>query len=187
MSITLLSIDLAKNVFQLHGVDKKGKAVLKKRVGRNKLIETVANIPGCTIVMEACGGANHWCRQFKKYGHEVKLISPQYVKAFVKTNKNDSNDAEAIAEAAMRPSMYFVSPKSIEQQDIQIIHRIRERFIKQRTGLANQIRGIMTEYGIVIPKGICFLRRDLYSILEDASNSLTMMMRELLKTLRMSY
>ena len=184
MSISLIGIDIAKNVFQLHGVDYAGNVKLRKRVLRAKLIKTIAQIAPCTIVMEACGGANHWSRQFSKFGHQVKLISPQYVKPFVKTNKNDRNDAEAITEAASRPSMYFVSGKTIEQQDIQNIHRIRERNIKQRTALCNQIRGILAEYGIIIPKGIGFLRKELSLILEDAENELTFLTRDLINELK---
>ena len=111
-NITLLGIDIAKNVFQLHGVDKSGKVVLKKRLTRSKFVTFIANLPTCIIAMEACGGANYWARKFANFGHKVKLISPQFVKPFVKTNKSDKNDAEAICEAASRPSMRFVSPKN---------------------------------------------------------------------------
>ncbi|STX38782.1 Transposase [Legionella feeleii] len=130
MTISLLGIDLAKNVFQLHGVDTTGKKVLKKRIERAGLIEFIATQLKCLIVMEACGGSNYWARVFQKYGHVVKLISPQFVKPFVKTNKNDANDAEAIVEAASRPSMHFVPIKQIEQQDIQSLHRVRSHLIK---------------------------------------------------------
>ncbi len=179
MNINILGIDIAKNVFQLHGIDKAGKAVLKKRLPRIKLLPFIAMLKPCTIVMEACSGANYWSRQFRKLGHEVKLISPQYVKPFVKTNKNDANDAEAICEAASRPSMYFVAPKSIAQQDIQSVHRVRERLIASRTALSNQIRGLLAECGIVIAKGIGYLRRQLPEIIEDAENELTMDSRHL--------
>lgn len=149
--INLLAIDIAKNIFQLHGIDKIGKAVLKKRLSRVKLPEFIANLPTCTVVVEACGSANYWARQFQQHGHEVKLISPQFVKPFVKSNKNDQNDAQAIAEAASRPNMRFVSLKTVEQQDIQSLHRIRERLISQRTALMNQMRGLLAEYGLIIP------------------------------------
>lgn len=131
MNIELLGIDIAKNVFQLHGVDSKGKAVLKKRITRDKLSAYVANLPACTIVVESCGGSNYWARVFQKSGHTAKLISPQFVKPFVKTNKNDANDAQAITEAASRPSMNFVPIKQVEQQDIQSLHRIRTRIVKK--------------------------------------------------------
>src|SRR5690242_20626851 len=127
-NITLLAIDVAKTIFQLHGVNEQGQCVLKKRISRDKLMEFIANLPSCTIVMEACSSTYYWARQFQKHQHKVKLISPQYIKPFVKGNKNDGNDSEAIAEAASRPSMRFVPIKSIEQQDIQALHRIRERF-----------------------------------------------------------
>lgn len=171
--VTLLGIDIAKNVFQLHGVDDKGEIVLRRKLRRNKMIETITHLTPCTIAMEACGGANHWCRKFKQMGHDVKLISPQFVKPFVKTNKNDRNDAEAIVEAASRPSMRFVSPKTVEQEDIQAIHRIRSRLVQERTALVNQIRGLLAEYGVIIPKGISKIRQALPEILEDAENELS--------------
>jgi transposase len=146
--INVLGIDLAKNVFQLDGVDEKGKTVLQKRLSRMKLAEFSCNLPPCLIGMEACGGAHYWARKFQSFGHEVKLMSPQYVKPYVKTNKNDMKDAEAICEAVTRPSMRFVPIKTIEQQDIQAVHR--SRLMAQRTGLAHQIRGLLAEYGIVI-------------------------------------
>lgn len=179
MHINILGIDIAKNVFQLHGIDKSGKAILKKRLNRHKLMPFIATLNPCLIVMEACSGANYWYRQFIKLGHSVKLISPQYVKPFVKTNKNDVNDAQAICEAASRPSMYFVPAKAIEQQDIQSLHRVRERLITQRTALANQIRGLLAEYGIIVAKGLWQLRKRMPEILEDAENELTVRAREL--------
>jgi transposase len=158
MNIKTLGIDLSKNVFQLHGVDAAGKAVLKRKLSREKLTECIATLPLCEVVMEACGGANYWARQFKQAGHEVKLISPQFVKPFVKGNKNDSNDAMAIVEAASRPSMRYVSPKSAEQQDMQSLLRLRDACIKTRTQMSNQIRGLLAEYGIVFSKKMKNLR-----------------------------
>lgn len=177
--ITLLGIDLAKNVFQLHGVDQKGKAVLKQKMSRAQLGKFIANLPVCTIAMEACGGAHYWARKFQRFGHEVKIISPQFVKPFVKTNKNDAHDAQAITEAASRPDMRFVPIKNVAQQDIQSVHRVRERLICQRTALGNQIRGLLAEYGIVVAQGIAQLKKQLPFILEDAENELTPKMREL--------
>jgi len=179
MNIKLLAIDIAKNVFQLHGVDARGKVELKKTLKREELLGFIANFPQCTIVMEACSGANDWARRFQKQGHEVKLISPQYVKPFVKRNKNDANDAEAIAEAASRPDMCFVPIKTLEQQDIQSLHRVRERLVCQRTQLCNQMRGLLLEYGIPINKGILKLRKNIPGILEDAENGITDACREL--------
>lgn len=176
MNITTLGIDLAKNCFQLHGTDARGKAIIKEKISRKRLLSFVANLSKCTVLMEACGASNYWGREFLKLGHEVKLMSPQYVKPFVKTNKNDANDAEAIVEAGNRPSMRFVEVKTIEQQDIQSTHRIRERQITHRTAVANQIRGLLGEYGFAIPQGIHKLRSELPKILEN--NNLSGLMKE---------
>lgn len=178
--LTVIGIDLAKQSFQLHGVDATGKVVLKIKIARNKLVDTVANLPSCLIGMEACGGAHHWVRVFTALGHTVRLIAPQFVKPFVKSNKNDAVDAEAICEAVQRPSMRFVPSKSLEQQDIQSLHRIRSQAVARRTALANQIRGLLMEYGIVIPKGISHVRKQLPCIMEDAENELTFLFREML-------
>lgn len=178
-NITLVGIDIAKEVFQIHAVDKTGKMVLKKKVYRSDLGKTIANLPACTIVMEACGGSHHWARRFQQLGHQVKLISPQFVKPFVKTNKNDAHDAQAITEAASRPDMRFVPIKTKEQQDIQSIHRVRERLVGQRTALTNQIRGLLSEYGIVIPVGLSQLKKRLIELLCDVENELTVSFREL--------
>ena len=183
MNINLLGIDIAKDIFQLHGADASGKNVLKKRLGRNELKEYVGNLTPCTIVMESCGGANYWARVFKRYGHTVKLISPQFVKPFVKTNKNDANDAEAIVEAASRPSMHFVPIKQVEQQDIQSLHRVRSRIVKNRTALINEIRGLNLEYGVTIPLGAKKVTSSLPSIIDNQENELTFLSRELMQEL----
>jgi transposase len=180
VNISLLGLDIAKNIFQLHGVDSVGKKVLKQRIERNKLPEYISNLPVCTIVMESCGGANYWARVFQKQGHSVKLISPQYVKPFVKTNKNDANDAEAITEAASRPSMHFVPVKRVEQQDIQSIHRVRSRLVKNKTALINEIRGLNLEYGIALPQGAKKVKGLLRIIIDDQENELTVSSRELM-------
>lgn len=151
----------------------------KKQLKRKQVLPYLARLEPCVIAMEACGGANYWAREMKDLGHEVKLIAPQYVKPYVKGNKNDYNDAEAIAEAAQRPTMRFVPIKSVEQQDIQNLHRQRERIKKARTALVNQVRGLLAEYGIVINKGVAAVRKGLPGILEDAENGLTMRSREL--------
>lgn len=183
MDISVLGIDIAKNVYQLHGIDSRGKPLLKKKVRRGELLNFLTTINPTRVVMEACGGANYWSRAIERLGHEVNLISPQFVKPFVKTNKNDANDAQAICEAASRESMHYVSAKSIEQQDIQAIHRVRERIIKNRTALSNQIRGLLAEYGVVLPKGLSQIRGQLMSILEDGSNELSTRGRALFKEL----
>ena len=181
--LAVLGIDLAKLSFQLHGVDDKGNTVLKKKLNRNKLCDFIARLPPCIIGLEACGGAHYWTRVFKQFGHTVKIIAPQFVKPFVKSNKNDSVDAEAICEAIQRPSMRFVPVKSIEQQDIQSLHRIRSQIVARRTAQANQIRGLLMEYGVIIPKGISYIRKEIPMILEDAENELSFLFRELLSGL----
>ena len=181
--ITVVGIDLAKQVFHLYGVNKQGKAVLRKQIRRNKLMEFIALLPTCLIGMEACGGAHDWARKFKAAGHHVRLMNPKFVKGYVKSNKNDMIDAEAICEAVQRPNMRFVPIKSIEQQDIQRLHRAREQAVHNRTALSNQIRGLLMEYGVVIPRGITHLHAAIPQILEDADNGISDMFRELLATL----
>lgn len=183
MAIHLLGIDIAKNVFQLHGVDKEGKTVLKQRITRDKLAQTIVNIPSCIIAMEACGGSNYWARALQKNGHIVKLISPQFVKPYVKTNKNDANDAEAIAEAASRPSMHFVPIKQVAQQDIQSLHRVRSRLIRNRTALINEVRGLSLEYGLTIAQGALKVKKALCSMIDDKENELTLLSRECMQEL----
>ena len=183
MNITILGIDLAKAVFQVHGVDEHGRAVLSKQLSRKQLLPFLANVPPCLIGLEACSGAHFWARELQKLGHHVKLIAPQFVKPYVKGNKTDSHDAAAICEAVSRPHMHFVPINSLEQQDVQAVHRIREQLVKNRTALANQIRGLLNEYGVVIPSGIRRLRVQLPLILEDAENGLTALGRELMHDL----
>lgn len=177
MKITTIGLDIAKTEFHLFAVNCAGKLVKKKQLKRKQVLSYLAQLEPCLVVMEACGGANYWAREFIALGHDVKLIAPQYVKPFVKGNKNDYNDAEAIAEASQRPSMRFVPIKTIEQQDIQNIHRQRERLKKERTALVNQVRGLLAEYGIVMPLGVGSVRKQLPLILEDAENGLTVLSR----------
>lgn len=179
MKITTIGLDIAKSIFHLYAVNKMGRLVKKKQLKRKQVLAYMANLEPCLIAMEACGGANYWAREFIALGHEVKLIAPQYVKPYVKGNKNDYNDAEAIAEAAQRPNMRFVPIKSVEQQDVQNFHRQRERIKKERTALVNQIRGLLAEYGVVINQGVAAVRKRLPEILEDAENGLTARSREL--------
>jgi transposase len=175
--IKVLGVDLAKDVFQLHGTDAKGNRVLTKRLSRGKLIEYVANVPSCLIGIEACGGAHYWARVFERHGHAVKIMSPQFVKPYVKSNKNDARDAEAIAEAVTRPNMRFVPKKTIEQQDVLLLHRARELAMKQRTAHGNQIRGLLAEYGIVVAKGLRHLN-ELPAILEKEEDKLSIVSKE---------
>src|SRR5215475_8322498 len=183
MKVTTLGIDLAKSIFQLHGVDEHGKVVVQKRVPHSKLLETVAQLPTCVIGMEACSSAQYWARAMQKLGHTVKLISPQFVNSYIKGNKNDSRDAEAICEAVSRPHMRFVPLKTVESQDIQAIHRMRSRLIKERTALVNQVRGLLAERGIVIAQGITRLRQQLPTIVEDGANKLIPLSREVMREL----
>ena len=184
MNIKRVGIDLAKQVFQVHGVDNHDKAVLRKQLKRGQFLSFFAGLPPCLIGLEACGGAHHWARELQKFGHNVKLMAPQFVKPYVKSNKNDANDAEAICEAAGRPTMRFVPIKTTAQQDWQAIHRIRSGLLRQRTAKANQIRGLLTEYGLVVGKQVATLRRALPGLLEDAENGLSFDFRALLEDLR---
>jgi len=160
-----------------------GKTVLTKRLSRTKLSEFISTLPPCRIGMEACGSAHYWGCKFKGWGHEVKLMNPYYVKPYMKANKNDANDAEGICEAVTRPSMRSVPIKSVEQQDIQCLHRIHSRLVQERTALVNQIRGLLAEYGIVVVQGISKVRKQLPLILEDQSNGLTSLGREMFQEL----
>lgn len=183
MKSTTIGIDLAKNVIQVHGVDERGKTVLKKQLKRQQVVTFFANLPQCLIGMEACASAHYWARKLQSFGHSVKLMAPQFVKPYVKTNKNDVADAEAICEAVSRPSMRFVPMKNGEQQAVLALHRARQGFVKARTAQANQIRGLLAEYGIVIPQGIGHIAKRLPEILEDGENELPGVFRELLDRL----
>jgi len=173
MNVTTIGVDLAKNVFHVHGADATGRCVFSQQLSRAKLAAFMANQPPCLIGMEACGGAHYWARRFGALGHEARLMNPQFVKPYVKSNKNDCNDAEASCEAVTRPSMRFVAVKTVAQQDRQALHRVRERLVGHRTALVNQTRGLLAEYGIVLPRQVAVLRRRLPEILEDGENELT--------------
>ena len=185
MKINRVGVDLAKNVFQLHGVDRKGKALWKRRLTRGKWLAVLCDTvePGTEIGMEACAGAHHWARQLMQRGYPVKVIPPQFVKPFVKSNKNDANDAAAICEAMSRPDMYPVKVKTVEQQDLQAMHRIRDEIKGHRIAKANQIRGLVTEYGLVAPQQLSALRSAIPDWLEEADNGLTFLFRQLLQGL----
>ena len=184
MKITRIGLDLAKNVFQVFGVDAHDKRVLSRQLKRKEMQAFFQALPACLIGMEACASAHYWAWVLTEMGHTVKLIAPQFVKPYVKGNKNDANDAEAICEAVSRPTMRFVPVKTVEQQDIQALHRIRQEQVRQRTALVNQIRGLLSEYGIVISRRVESLRNALPDILEDAENKLTADFRILLKGLQ---
>lgn len=183
MKITMVGLDIAQQVFQVHAADSEGRAVLRKRLRRDQVAEFFANLSPCMVGLEACGGSHYWARVLSQLGHTVRLIAPQFVKPYVKSNKNDANDAEAICEAVSRPQMRFVPAKSVEQQDIQSLHRVRSRLVSSRTQLASQVRGLLAEYGIVMPQGIGQLRRGLPLILENAENELTDFGRRLFASL----
>lgn len=179
MNITTIGIDLAKSVFQVHGVSERGKAVLSKALKRTELMRFFSNLPPCLIGMEACASAHYWAGKLSDAGHTVKLMAPQFVKPYVKTNKNDMRDAEAICEAVTRPNMRFVHIKTVEQRELLGLHRARQGFVAARTAQANQIRGLLAEFGIVMPKGIHCLQQNIPGILEDAENGLTTISRSL--------
>lgn len=183
MRVSVVGVDLAKDVFELFGVDAAGKTVLRRRVRRGRLLEVIAQAPKSLIGVEACTSAFYWQREFEKFGHTVKVISPQYVKPFVKRQKNDSNDAEAICIAVQQPQMRFVPPKTVDQQDIQALHRARQRLVNHRTAVVCQIRGLLLDRGIAMGVGITRARRMIPLILEDADNGLSGLMRETLAEL----
>lgn len=181
MKLNRIGIDLAKSVFQVHGVDDNEQPVLRKTYSRAQLRKFLVNLEPTLIGMEACGGSHHWARELSAMGHEVKLIAPQFVKPYVKSHKNDAVDAEAICEAVSRPTMRFVTMKSVDQQAMQSVHRVRSRIVKGRTMLINEIRGMLTEFGIVISTlGVAAVRKALPRILEDGENALSLRMRNLL-------
>ena len=183
MNITRLAVDLAKDCFQVYGVDRERRTVMERKLdSRKKFVELVAKIAPCEIIMEACGTSNYWARKFTGMGCEVKLIAPQYVKPYVHRNKNDYRDAQAIMEASFWEKTPYVTPKTVEQQDIQSLLRIRKSSLDARTMISNQIRGLLKEYGIFIPKGYGYLRKELPGIIaRDNENGLTPMMKELIE------
>ncbi len=178
MNTSVISIDLAKNVFQVCALNQAHKVIVNKKVKRKDLLDVLRQYPNTHVVMEACYSANFWGREIAKLGHRVNLIPAIKVKPFVQGNKNDANDALAIAEASFRPNMNFVKPKSLAQQDMQCLQRIRERHVKQRTAICNQIRGFLADYGIIIDKKINQLRVALPDIIEDSEKPLTVVSRQ---------
>lgn len=183
MKITTIGIDLAKVVFQIHGVTEHGKVAVRRQLKRAEMSSYFAKLEPCLIGMEACGSAHHWARKLESYGHTVKLMAPQFVKPYVKTNKNDMADAEAICEAVSRPNMRFVAKKTVEQQAILSVHRARQGFVKARTAQGNQIRGLLSEFGIIIPQGIGSIAKHIPEILEDGDNGLPGTLRNLIDRL----
>lgn len=183
MTITTIGLDLAKNVFQVHGVNERGAAVLRKQLKRDQVAAFFAKLQPCLIGIEACGGAHFWAGKLASLGHRVKMMAPQFVKPYVKTNKNDSLDAEAICEAVARPNMRFVPVKNPEQQSVLTLHTARESFVHARSAQANQIRGLLTEFGLVVPQGIRHIYARVPDLIEDADNELPGRFRLLIQRL----
>jgi transposase len=183
MEITTIGLDLAKNVFQVHGVDQRGKVILRKQLRREQMVEFFAKLSPCRVGVEACGSAHHWARVLQGQGHTVRVIASQFVKPYVKSNKNDAADAEAICEAVARPNMRFVPIKSVEQQAVLAVHRARQGFVKARTAQANQIRGLLAEFGLVIPRGLWHIRQRVPALLERAADALPLALRHLIERL----
>jgi transposase len=182
--LSVIGLDLAKNVFQLHGIDADGEVIVRKQLNRSQVRQFFARMEPCLIGMEACGGAHFWSQELTRLGHSVRMMAPAFVKPYLKSNKNDRNDAEAICEAVQRPSMRFVAAKTPEQQAVLHLHHGRQLLVRQRVALSNHIRGVLSEYGIVVPQGVKVLSRQLPEILEDAENTLPMLARHLLAELK---
>lgn len=180
MNGTIAGLDIAKNNFHVVCFNERFKELRKRMLRRNQVLPFFANMPVCLIGMEACASSHYWGRELSKLGHEVRLIPPQHVKAYVRGNKNDYNDARAIAEAATRPGISGVSIKTVEEQDMQAVHRMRSQCLRDRTALVNSTRGLLSEYGIILPKGIASLRNRIPELLEDADNGLSLLFRNLL-------
>lgn len=183
MEIRTVGIDLAKNVFQVHGMNERGKPLLRKQLKRDQMAVFFANLSPCLIGMEACSSAHYWARKLEALGHTVRLMAPQFVKPYVKSNKNDAADAEAICEAVTRPTMRFVPIKNVEQQSVLALHRARQGFVKARTAQANQIRGLLAEFGLIVPQGIAHITTKLPSVIEGATSELPVSFRQLIERL----
>ena len=185
--ISVIGLDLAKDLFQVHGVDERGRAVVRRQLKRREVLAFFANLEPCLVGLEACGGCHYWAREIGKLGHTVKAMAPQFVRPYVKSQKNDLADAEAICEAVARPTMRFVSVKTVDQQSILQLHRARQLLTQMRVGLSNHMRALLIEYGIALPKGVKALPERLPAILESAENGLTDTARALLAVLDTQY
>jgi transposase len=183
MQVTTVGLDLAKNLFQVHGADAEGRPVLKRRLARGKVLEFFANLPACLVGLEACVAAHHWARELTRLGHQVRLMPPQHVRPYVKTNTHDAADAEAICEAVQRPGMRFVPVKGEEQQSVLTLHRIREQLLKQRTATINALRAHLAEFGIVAAQRQTGLRELLAVVADAEDRRLPPLARELLQLL----
>jgi transposase len=183
-NVTTVGIDLAKNVFSVHGVDAQGREVLRRTVRREQLLALVARLPACLIGVEACSGAHEWARQFQALGHSARLMAPKFVAPYRKGGKNDGNDAEAICEAVARPNMRFVPLKSLEQQSVLSLHRVRQGFVEERTATINRIRGLLAEFGHVLPQRAVEVRRRVPGLLEHLPALAARALRDLLAHVR---
>ena len=184
MKVTTIGLDLAKNVFQVHGADAQGHELLRKQLRRSQMAQFFAHQPPCVVAMEACAGAHYWGRKLQGLGHQVRLIAPQYVKPYVKSQKNDAADAAAICEAATRGHMRFVALKSVDQQSVLALHTVRSSLVKQRTALSNLIRALLAEFGVVVPKGLSQLKAQLPLVLADQGSELSALVRQLVHRLQ---
>ena len=184
MQVTRIGLDIAKSVFQVHGVDRHGQVVVRKQLSRGKVLPFFAQLPACRIGMEACGSAHYWGRELQKLGHDVRLMAVQLIKPYRTKQKNDRTDAEAICEAASRPQMRFVPVKTVEQQAVLTVHRARELLVTERTAVAHQIRGLLLEYGIAIAAGIQRLRRELPGVLNAEDEALPLLARTVVTELQ---
>ena len=186
--VCTIGLDIAKNKFQIHGEDNQGKKVFNKQLSRSGVLPFFANLPICLVGLEACGGAHYWAREIRKLGHEVRLIPPRQVKPFVINNKTDAADAQAICEVVRRPATRFVQIKSVEQQHLAGLHRVRERYVGNRTALVNQLRGLLQEEGVILPQGINHIRKELATILDEKTKLIVAsrcLFEDLLAELRM--
>ncbi|MDN3650678.1 IS110 family transposase [Reinekea marina] len=183
----IIGLDLAKSVFQLSVLDHRGNEIKKKQLKRAQVLPFLAKQPTSVVAMEACSGSHYWARQLAKLGHTVKVIHPRYVKPFVQVNKNDTRDALGIAEAASRPTMPTVAVKNVEQQDLQALHRVRERIVKERVAVGNELRGLLAEYGVIRPKGAKAIREQVLLVLEDGTNELSVRGRRMIADLRQQW
>ena len=180
MKVTRIGLDIAKQIYELHGVDRRGRVVVRKTLRRERVLEYFSQLPACEVALEACGGARYWQREIGKLGHTVRLLPTNKVKPYLDGNKNNAHDAAAICEASSRPSMRWVEPKTIAQQDLQSLHRVRQVTVRQSTLLANHSRGLLLEYGIAVARGAAALQRARAELLEPDEQRLSPLLKQLL-------
>jgi len=181
--ISVLGVDLAKNIFQVHGVSEKGQVLVRRKLSRAGFKTFMTSLPPCLVGMEATGGSRHWQRTFRKQGHDARLLAPQFVKPFVKSDKNDANDAEAICEAVQRPNMRFVGEKTLEQQEVQMIHRVRSGLVAHRTEICNEMRAVLSDFEVVAPQGLVRLREKTLEVLSAQNEQISAVGKDVLQGL----